>query len=217
MAATPTRAGHTLAVKQKLPGYPRKSRDEAGRWSLEYMYNVTVADAYTQAPAHNSAPPSPENTDFPTLICTGVEISPGNDPLNAVMRVTYTTPGTSGPLPVGTTLRSSTTAMVERAIDEITSLTASQVENLKAKGRRTVPYFTVSYRRRSIDAAFTWNQASIISGVGARSAPTGMTSPTANKWLKTERNLNELESAGDVEVEDVWMYDENGWDTTVYP
>lgn len=210
-----TTAGLTFGTKRLAPGYPQVRRDDAGRWSLEYLYQVHKDTAKDQAPAHNSNPPSPESGDgdLSSLRCSTVEILPHNDPVNRYLRVVYTAPGYGQPQP-GETIRSTVSAVQERTVDEI--LSDSLAAEKKAEGRRTALYFTLSYRRRTVESSFNWTEANVISGLGKRAAPTDLTSPTTNAWLKTERNCTELDEGGDVEVEDVWTYDENLWDTDVY-
>jgi len=207
-------AGTSTATKVLQPGYPMKNRDEAGRWALEYLYLVSKAEYENEAPAHASAAPAPEVTIHTTVACSGVQMVNSDDPHNVYMRVFYTEPSAGAYVSGSNTVRSSSAAFIERRVDEIAGISSANVIASKDNGRTTVPYFTVSYHRRSYDGSFTWSEANVISGIGKRAGPTGMSSPTANAWLKTERNITEVDSG--VEIEDVWTYDENGWNTAHY-
>ena len=60
------------------------------------------------------------------------------------------------------------------------------------------------YSYTDIVSSFTFSEANIISGVGSLSAPTGMTSPTTDKWLKTGRSVSPV---GDkFQIVDTWEY-----------
>jgi hypothetical protein len=73
-----------------------------------------------------------------------------------------------------------------------------------------------TYEYSDVVNSFTFSEANIISGVGKRSAPTGMTSPTTDKWLKVSRRVSP--EGEKFRVTDVWQYNPNGiWNTTIYP
>jgi len=211
--ALPVIAGVSTATKLLQPGYPKKNRDEAGRWSLEYLYIVEKGEYESEAPAHGAAAPAPEVTTHTTVTCSGIEMVMSDEPHNVYMRVFYTEPSYQSYVTGSDTVRSSSAAVVWKTVEEL-GLSGSQTSGLKDKSRKVVPFFTTSYHRRSHDGSFTWSEANIVDGVGKRENPDGMSSPTANLWLKTERNITEVD--GGVEVEDAWTYDEKGWDTTVY-
>lgn len=70
------------------------------------------------------------------------------------------------------------------------------------------------YTYEKVYASFVWSEANIIGTVGTRQAPTGMTSPTANKWLHAGRQI--VEQGESVIVRDTYQYAANGWDTDIY-
>lgn len=71
-----------------------------------------------------------------------------------------------------------------------------------------------TFTRYEIVNSFTFSEANIISAVGTRNAPTGMTSPTANKWLKMRLGVRQT---GNVyEKSETWQYASAGWDTDIY-
>ena len=208
-------AGLTTAAKV-LIGQPIRRRDSLGNWSVTYTYAVSIATAYAQAPAHGAAIPAPEATDHPNLICTDVDIQDGKDGTNMILTVIYSEPSGSILTPGGSAIRSTRAAVLETLVDEVAGISSSDVEAAKAVGRRTKAQFTLSYHRRSVESSYTWSEANAISGLGKRNSPTDLSSPTANKWLKTERNATEQKASGPVELEEVWVYYENGWSTFLY-
>ena len=206
-------AGQSTAVKI-LHGKPLQSRDADGNWMLTYIYAVEAATYFSEAPAHASAPPAPEVTDHPNLKCTGVSSQDAGDGHNVLMTVVYTTPsGTT--LFSGDKIRSSNAAIIEKVVDEVDITSAEKVAQ-KALDKRTVPWFTLTYSRRSVETTFTWDEANLIDGVGKISTPVDLTTPTANKWLKVNRATQERSQGGDVDLEESWTYDENGWPTVLY-
>jgi len=209
----PIIAGVATSTKILQAGYPKKNRDEAGRWSLEYLYVVEKSAFESEAPAHGSAAPAPENVSFTTISCNGIEMMTGEDPHNVYMRVMYVEPSYRSFVTGSETVRSSQAVFVERSVEQL-GLGDSEVKELKNRNIAVVPYFTVSYHRRSHDGSFAWNETNIVDGLGKREAPDGMSSPTLNLWLKTERSIVEVDSG--VEIDEAWTYDENGWDTTIY-
>ena len=206
-------AGQSTAVK-KLAGKPLQSRDANGNWMLTYKYNVEAATFFAQAPAHASAPPSPEVTDHPDLKCTAVSSQDVGDGHNVIMTAVYTTP-TGGTLFVGDTIRSSQAQVVEKVIEEVAD-TSIKVVAQKALDKRTVPWFTLQYSRRTVETSFTWSQANLVDGVGKIATPTGLSGTTANTWLKVDRATQERSPGGDVDLEETWTYDENTWPTDLY-
>jgi hypothetical protein len=71
-----------------------------------------------------------------------------------------------------------------------------------------------TFTRTEVLSSFTFSEANIISAVGTRNAPTGMTSPTANKWLKMRLSIRK--SGNVVEKSESWQYASGGWDAHIY-
>ena len=214
-AATPASvvAGNSTTTKV-LAGKVLQNRDANGNWMLTYKYHVKASEFFSESPAHASAPPAPEVTDHPDLACTGVSEQDQGDGINSLMTVVYSTPGTI--LFVGDTLRSSQAAMTEKVIEEVSGLSSSEVVAQKAIDKRTVPWFTLQYSRRSVETSFTWSEANLISGVGLIATPTDLSATTTNAWLKVDRATQERSPGGDVDLEETWIYDKNLWPTAVY-
>lgn len=210
---TPIGAGVDLSTKvlQKAG----RQMDSYGNWTVTLTYAVLTSAAYSEAPARADAIPAPYSTDHPSLICVGSLIDDNPDGRTSTLEVTYATPTGFLLAPGSGAIRSTRAAINEKLVDEELT-TASEAEAAKALDRRVITRFTVEYSRRSVESSFTWSEANVVSGVGKRQDPTGMTSPTANRWLKVERAATELASGGDVELTETWQYDENGWNTTIY-
>jgi hypothetical protein len=72
-----------------------------------------------------------------------------------------------------------------------------------------------TFTRTEVLSSFTFTEANIISAVGTRNAPTGMTSPTADRWLKMRLSIRK--SGNVVEKSESWQYASAGWNTLIYP
>jgi len=204
------------STKELMPGYPMASRDGSGSWSLEYRYHVNPASALGQAAAHGASPPAPEvsESEFSGLRCASAVIMPGSNAGMRVLKETYVSPQGSGASFESDVTRSTQVAAIERPIEEHPSLNAAQIKGFIAAGRDTFIARTLIYRRKDASAAFTWSEANVVSAVGSRNAPTDLSSPTLNAWLKIERNVTE--GVDLTEIEEAWQYDENLWDTTIF-
>jgi len=75
-----------------------------------------------------------------------------------------------------------------------------------------VPQPTYTYTQ--IVNSFTFSESNIVDNVGTINSPTGMTSPSANKWLKTSKTVTP--QGGKFQITETWQYASNGWDTEVY-
>ena len=73
----------------------------------------------------------------------------------------------------------------------------------------------IIYRRTEVKSTSSFTEAALTGGVGFRSAPTGVTAPTANAWLKTGITVSET-GTGTI-VTETWQFSERGWDTDIYP
>ncbi len=73
-----------------------------------------------------------------------------------------------------------------------------------------------TYEYSTVENTFTWSEANVLSGVGKRSSPTGMTGVTDNKWLKTSRRISQ--EGEKFRVTQVWQAApvNETWDTDIY-
>jgi hypothetical protein len=197
-----TRYGADLSslVEAQAPIY---SLDDRGRASVQYFYHCLASAALGLIPAYNSAAPTP----YATLKRREVSMQL-TAPQTMLMTVTYREPGGSTPPAVGDVTRESSASMTEVPIEQVDGITDAQILAAKNNGIHTVLRFTVSYSNTEMVSSLTWSQSNIISGIGQRSAPTGMTSPATDTWLKVGRTMRE----GDVaSITDTWAYDERKW------
>ena len=75
-----------------------------------------------------------------------------------------------------------------------------------------VPQPTYTYTQ--IVNSFTFSESNIVDNVGTINSPTGMTSPSANKWLKTSKTVTP--QGGKYQITETWQYNASGWDTDIY-
>lgn len=59
-----------------------------------------------------------------------------------------------------------------------------------------------------------WTEANLVSGMNQRGAPTGLSSATANNWLKISREPSQ--SGETVTLTEEWLHNPDGWDTDIY-
>jgi hypothetical protein len=72
-----------------------------------------------------------------------------------------------------------------------------------------------TFTRTEVLSSFTFSEANIIANVGKRDAPTGMTSPAANKWLKMRLSIRK--SGNVIEKSETWQYASGDWKSDIYP
>jgi hypothetical protein len=71
-----------------------------------------------------------------------------------------------------------------------------------------------TYTYTQIVSNFTFSESNIVENVGTIDSPTGMSSPSANKWLKTSKTVT---PQGDkYQITETWQYSASGWDTDIY-
>lgn len=199
-----TRYGANLQTGLVEAGKPVYSEDDRGRAQVQYFYHCLASAVLSLLPAYNSPAPDAMYSGLLRREVTVTETAPGT----VAVTVTYREPGGSTPPAVGDVTLESQTTVTEVPVEQISGITEAEILAAKAKGVHTVLRFPVTVTRTEIVSSFTFSEANLISGVGARSAPTGVTSPTSDAWLKTGRVVR----VGDViSVQDTWAYDANLW------
>lgn len=120
--------------------------------------------------------------------------------------------------PTGVTSKASDSNAAELPIEENPNYSPSWETTKPGVTSYLAPQPTYTYTQ--IVSSFTFSEANIIDGVGALSNPTGMTSPTANAWLKTSKTVT---PQGDkFEITETWQCAGlDGatvltWDTDIY-
>ncbi len=203
---------------QIYPSYPQKTRDTSDNWILTYKYWCQASQAESLLPATGSAPPGGIHT---TLDLTAVTITPKTDnPKMVDIEIIYTEPNFSPWVPVQPgEVRYESDAGVQDAniAQRLIDLGSSEsdkndaINDLKKKTYLApVPIF----RRIENMSSLAWTEANIVENVGKRQDPTGMTSPSAGKWLKTRRSI---QSQGTRQImTEEWAYSTSAWDGPEY-
>lgn len=115
----------------------------------------------------------------------------------------------------GTELQSSDSNNIEIPIEQHPYYVAAWATSKAGVKSFISPQPIYRYEKSYAAGSVTFNEGTIISTVGKRVAPTGMTSPTAGKWLHVGRSISE--QGDSVIIADVYQYAANGWDTDIYP
>lgn len=122
------------------------------------------------------------------------------------------------------TFRSSDSAVQSIPISEHPDYSAGESEaagvpvingKQKAEGVTSFLLPGPTYTRSRSESSFTFSEANLIANIGTRNAPTSMTNPTADMWLKT--GLSASEEGDIVRITETWTYNPYGWDTDIYP
>ena len=116
---------------------------------------------------------------------------------------------------LGTEIQSADSNAIEIPIEQHPSYVSAWVTSKAGVTSFVSPQPTYRYEKSHAAANVTFDEATIISTVGKRVAPTEMTSPTADKWLHVGRSISE--QGDSVIISDVYQYAANGWDTDIYP
>ena len=209
--------GVSSLVLQK--GYPRAVRANDGTWQLEFLYNANKEAANGLIPAHEATPPEPWNTTYSGLELKEVTISPTNSPFYVTVILIYKdpeSPNSNSGRTNGEVIQESNAAFQEIPIsDARLGLSASQVDSYTSQGIKTKSAYTLNYRRTEYTNSVTFSEAVMVENVGLINTPTGVTTPTANAWLKSEKSIRKSTDSL-FEVTEQWLYDKGLWDTTIY-
>jgi len=103
--------------------------------------------------------------------------------------------------------------IVQQLVD-VAASEADKNEALNDQKKKTYLAPVPIYRRIENVASFVFSEANIVENVGKREAPTGMTTPTAGKWLKTRLSITQ-EGGRFIQTEE-WAYASAAWDGPEY-
>ena len=232
MAATVIGNGLTTALTTK--NSPEIRETENG---TEYVYRKVQKKGVAIGIAFGTANP---DAGYTGTVLKGINhlATPGGG--YETIELVYSDPvaGNVATPPVGTVLYEADANAVERPIEQHPSFSAGasiyDVNGVLTTGASTtgtlvtpyvggLKYGVTSYlvpaptfTRTEILSSFTFSEANIVAAVGTRNAPTGMTSPTANKWLKTRLSIRKTGKV--IEKSETWQSSEPGktWDTDIY-
>jgi hypothetical protein len=200
------------------PSQPSKTRDANGNWTLVYKYWCLRTSAESLLPANGDAPPGGVHS---TLELSQAQVTPQlQNPEIVDVELTYTAPNRGYAFPVKPgeiRFEADTTVADANIIQKLIANGASEAEKnevLNDLHKKTYLAPVPIFRRIENKSSFTWSEANIIADVGLRSTPTGMTSPTAGKWLKTRLSVQQQGTRAIVTEE--WAYSTNAWDGAEY-
>jgi hypothetical protein len=71
-----------------------------------------------------------------------------------------------------------------------------------------------TYTRSEVVSSFAFTEANLIDNVGKRQAPTGVTSPTANAWLKMSKTP--VPEGENFRIVETWQHSPTLWDEDIY-
>jgi hypothetical protein len=207
-------SGTSLVLYKGYPTAKRTSNDPAAIWEVVYRYWCQMTVAESLIPAQWATCPHPNHTD---LILRETSITENGKPGLCDVELIYRPVEY---LAVSTVHRDQQVQQTSQAswqevpLDDerlVTSsiLTAAQVIYLRKKGWQTWGMGTIEYTYTKWESSFTWSEANLIASIGNEENPTGMTSPTAGKWLRVGLSIR---TDGDLtEIAKTWRYSRVGW------
>lgn len=199
-----TRYGVNTQTALRLKSGPVYSEDDRGRAQVVYEYYCLASSVIALLPAYNAAAP---DSQYASLLRREVQAAP-HEPGGVILTVIYREPGGSTPPAVGDITIETNSTLNEVPIEQIVGITEAELNAARAKNVKTVLRFPVVVTRREVVSSVTLSEANLIADVGTRQAPTGVTSPTANAWVKTGKAY----SIGDViTLTETWAYDVDLW------
>lgn len=218
-----TLVGNAHTKLKPQPGYPRWNRNKDGE-EYQFLYHVVNASAYSYVPPVGKQIPSPISGNDPLEIERVDIVEDGSGaPGVATLLLAYT-PGNVGRwslLRPGQYTLETDHKVTEKPIEQHPSWldgtwTAEQKRVIKEqKGYKVFRLGQIEHRYTKCytRAEFAYSEANIKADVNTLCTPTGVVTPTANKWMKVGRRLSYREKT--VEVTDTWAYDEDEWEGSV--
>lgn len=208
-------AGNDGSALTLESGYPKKSRDAHGKWTLAYLYWCAASAAESLLPASGSAC---SETGHTSLVCVGVSITPKpGAPKMVSVEITYG-PATTNYVQtheagdIVKELRDGGFREVSLKDPDITTLISEAEANAQwSAGKRTLPVSTVEYTYTEHLASFSWTEANCTTNLGKIGTPEGMSAVTVNKWLLTGYSVRQ-EGALIVKTR-TWTYSAIPWTT----
>jgi len=216
---TTIRAGSESGSSLVLyPSQPTRSRNSSGTWTLKYKYWCKSSAAKDSGddgdlPANASAPP---DGDFSDLELNQVTVTPQvQNPSMVDVELTYTLPNSSPSFPLSegevrfesdVTLQDAD--IIEKAIEDEWSESAKE-DAIVTRQKKTYLAPVPTFRRIENAASVSFSEANIIENVGVRDTPTGMISPTADKWIKSRKSM--VQQGSRTLITQEWWYSTSAW------
>jgi len=216
-----TAIGNNLTTRVAQKNSPRKRITSEGTF-WEYRYTQKVGTSVTET----------IGAEFPSssgLYVSEIALEPtpgGGYETLVILSGPKSIGGGGTPPPAGTVWFEADANPIEIPIEQHPNYGISESEKyedgryiplINGTPKRGVESYLVpqpTFTRYEILNSFTFSEANIVSAVGTRNAPTGMTFPTGNKWLKTR--LSVRQSGSVYEKAETWQYASAGWDTDIY-
>lgn len=221
MSATALGNNLTTAVTGK--NSPEIRTTENG---TEYVYRKVQKKGTAIGISFGTANP---DSSFSSTVLKGINYIPQPGGGYETIELVYADPvtGSPGTPPVGTIIQETDSNMIELPIQQHPGFSSGS-STYDDAGNLITPYVTSkllpgvtsflspqpTYTRTEMLSSFTFSEANIISNVGKRQAPTGMTSATAAKWLKTRLSIRKIGKV--VEKSESWQYAQNDWESVIY-
>lgn len=202
-------------------GYPKRTRDEDGKWTKEERFYIkkTVADTFI---------PEPRASNGSGLNLIGVEVDDGITGYPDLCRVTlkWGVPEivASGWNGIGTNTDysyESDSQRTEKRLAEHPGMAAITDEADRALLEKYYPVFvvvTVTFRKitRIEKGSFNFTEAVIVGNTNVKEVPEDIADATANRWMNLGRSIRF--TAGEyVEITDSWQYDLYEWKGAIGP
>lgn len=214
-----TKIGKTSAP-QNMPGHPEQRRDENGDWQHTERYWIDAANVDGTIPADGASTNQFGNTvtdpDGNTLYCQGVQKNAGSAPDIKEVTLTFKTP--SGGTYIYSAEQNPRRVSVngqEIPIDDERLLdtnggpfTQTQVDNAKAAGYTSLPFYQVRYEYTKLDANFDWTEAAITNAIQDTDNPPGLSSTTSSNWWKIGFEIEETSEG--TQIRENWVFNAAG-------
>lgn len=114
----------------------------------------------------------------------------------------------------GTVTLSANSNVIQEPISNHPTMTAEQKTDALAKGVESYLIPQPEFTREEVLNSFVFSQTNVILNVGKICAPTSMTGPSTNKWLKTV--LAVRQTGIKFVKSETWQFSDTGWSTNIY-
>ncbi len=204
--------GHDFSTPVIIEGYPRQERVN-GIWANIEKWRIHVDHLEDYLPANNESDEEGripgKVTVVPVPAFSGVvEVSfpwkkPETVSLGSIDR------------PEGSVIFESEAVLTEKNPEshpDWDGADAATQEKIK-KNVASFSFVTVTFKRSEIKnkSSFEFTESELLGNVNLKENPTGLTNPTANKWMNMGKTIH-WEMGENLEVIETWRYDQNEWE-----
>jgi len=194
----------------------RRTRDEAGNWTLEKEYWIAESAIASFLPVPGA---SLVDAICGTLYNFGVEITQTAGTTHKI-KLTYKKSPVTDPETGTEIIQESATNRTEKKIEEHpgwSALSEFQQTSLKSF-YSTFEVISTTYKRttRSKASSYTFNEDDVLGNVNSIETPAGLSGATSGKWKNYDKSINYTKK-GILETAESWQYDLYDWSGTVTP